>query len=55
MAGRFLADRDDGLSLLSGAEAARSQPEASRAAVERALAAAPYDAEVRLAAYRFYF
>ena len=41
--------------LLAGAEAARSRPQESRAAVERALAAAPQDTEVRLAAYRFFF
>ncbi|MCA8878563.1 MAG: hypothetical protein KDA73_01125 [Rhodobacteraceae bacterium] len=45
----------DPLALLAGAEAARTRPLESRAAVERALAAAPDDAAVRLAAYRFYF
>ncbi|WP_116133771.1 hypothetical protein [Tropicimonas sp. IMCC34043] len=41
--------------LLAGAEAARTRPLESAAAVARALAAAPEDPEVRLAAYRFYF
>lgn len=43
------------LTLLAGAEAARTRPLESRAAVERALTAAPHDVEVRLAAYRFFF
>lgn len=41
--------------LLAGAEAARSRPLESAAAVARALAAAPEDPQVRLAAYRFHF
>lgn len=41
--------------LMAGAEAARSRPLESAAAVARALAAEPEDADVRLAAYRFYF
>lgn len=45
----------DPLSLLAGATAARSRPLESAAAIEAALAAAPHDMEVRLAAYRFYF
>lgn len=42
-------------SLLAGAEAARTRPLESAAAIARALAAAPADPEVRLAAYRFQF
>lgn len=41
--------------LLSGAEAARTRPLESAAAIARALEQAPDDPDVRLAAYRFYF
>ncbi|MBN9887945.1 hypothetical protein [Salipiger abyssi] len=41
--------------LLAGAEAARTQPEQSAEVIARALAAAPQDPEIRLAAYRFHF
>lgn len=41
--------------LLSGAEAPRSRPEEGEEAITRALELAPDDAEVRLAAYRFYY
>lgn len=41
--------------LLSGAEAPRSRPEEGEEAIARALALAPDDPEVRLAAYRFYY
>ncbi|MCR8547456.1 hypothetical protein M4578_06425 [Salipiger sp. P9] len=45
----------DPAALLAGAEAARTQPEQSAEVIARALRAAPQDAELRLAAYRFYF
>ncbi|WP_138464811.1 hypothetical protein [Poseidonocella sp. HB161398] len=45
----------EGLALLAGAEAARSRPLESAAAIRAALEAAPEDWRVRLAAYRFYF
>lgn len=45
----------DPAALLAGAANARSRPLESRAAIARALAQAPHDPEVRLAAYRFYF
>lgn len=45
----------DPAALLAGAEAARSRPAESAAAIARALREAPADPEVRLAAYRFYF
>jgi hypothetical protein len=41
--------------LLQGAEAARSRPEQTAEVIARAVAAAPDDIEVRLAAYRFHF
>jgi hypothetical protein len=41
--------------LLAGAAPARSDPEAAETAIRAALAAAPNDLDVRLAAYRFYF
>ncbi|MCA0920174.1 hypothetical protein [Pseudooceanicola nanhaiensis] len=47
--------RNDLHKLLSGAEAPHSHPEEGEAAIARALEAAPDDAEVRLAAYRFYY
>lgn len=45
----------DPLTLLRGAEAARTRPEQSAAAIAQALAAAPGVLEVHLAAYRFHF
>lgn len=45
----------DFAALLAGAEAARTRPLESAAAVKRALAEAPDDPDVRLAAYRFHF
>lgn len=45
----------DAAALLAGAEAARSRPVESAAAIDRALEAAPDDPEVRLAACRFHF
>ncbi|MGR3369110.1 MAG: hypothetical protein ACU0CC_01655 [Sagittula sp.] len=45
----------DAADLLAGAEAARTRPVESAAAIDRALKAAPHDPEVRLAAYRFAF
>lgn len=45
----------DPASLLAGATAARSRPLESAAAIAHALKTAPYDLDVRLAAYRFYF
>ena len=45
----------EALARLEGARAARSAPEASEAAVLAALARAPDDLAVRMAAYKFYF
>ena len=45
----------DFATLLEGAEAARTRPLESAAAVQRALETAPEDMDVRLAAYRFHF
>jgi len=47
--------RIDPAQLLAGAEGARSDPAASAEVIARAVAAAPDDIEVRLAAYRFCF
>ncbi|MCA0994644.1 MULTISPECIES: hypothetical protein [Roseobacteraceae] len=46
------SDRHD---LLAGAEAPHSNPEEGAEVIAAALEAAPDDAEVRLAAYRFYY
>ncbi|WP_172328113.1 hypothetical protein [Mangrovicoccus sp. HB161399] len=45
----------EGLALLAGAEAARTRPLESAAAIRAALEASPEDWRVRLAAYRFFF
>jgi tetratricopeptide (TPR) repeat protein len=47
--------RTDPAALLAGAAAPRSRPQESAAAIARAVAAAPDDIQVRLAAYRFHF
>ncbi|MCB1356533.1 MAG: hypothetical protein KDK53_08575 [Maritimibacter sp.] len=47
--------RTDPFEYLAGAEAAISNPEETRVAVEHALQVAPHEPEVRLAAYRFYY
>ncbi len=45
----------EGLALLAGAQAARTKPLESKAAIRAALEASPDDWRVRLAAYRFFF
>lgn len=45
----------EALALLEGARSARTEPETSEAAVLAALARAPDDLAVRMAAYKFYF
>ncbi|WP_096787913.1 hypothetical protein [Rhodobacter sp. CZR27] len=45
----------DAFEWLAHAPGARSDPEGTARAVEAALAAAPHDLDVRLAAYRFHF
>ncbi len=49
------AESRDVVALLAGARQARTDPVAAERAVKQALAAAPQDFSVRLAAYRFYF
>ena len=49
------AESRDVFALLAGARQARTDPVAAERAVKQALAAAPQDFSVRLAAYRFYF
>ena len=50
-----MTDNPDIIVTLKGAGAARSEPARARAAIAEALALAPDDRDVRMAAYKFHF